>query len=115
MNSYSFIVGISLGSLSPGLLTRTVVHYAPELLAVVAWAAWRAPDAGAAKLTATAGFIVVGAEHPSPCVAAAFLDGPAVFLGMLERGFNLGFRRAEERRVGNECVSTCRSRWSPYH
>src|SRR3546814_11035238 len=24
-------------------------------------------------------------------------------------------RRAEERRVGNECVSTCRSRWSPYH
>src|SRR3546814_12527218 len=22
--------------------------------------------------------------------------------------------RSEERRVGNECVSTCRSRWSPY-
>src|SRR3546814_6868703 len=27
--------------------------------------------------------------------------------------FNL--RRSEERRVGKECVSTCRSRWSPYH
>src|SRR3546814_4926859 len=27
----------------------------------------------------------------------------------LERG------RSEERRVGEECVSTCRSRWSPYH
>src|SRR3546814_10731180 len=26
------------------------------------------------------------------------------------RGF-----RSEERRVGKECVSTCRSRWSPYH
>src|SRR3546814_11583740 len=31
-----------------------------------------------------------------------------------------GYRRAssfrsEERRVGKECVSTCRSRWSPYH
>src|SRR3546814_9252821 len=25
-----------------------------------------------------------------------------------------GFR-SEERRVGKECVSTCRSRWSPYH
>src|SRR3546814_6982240 len=25
-----------------------------------------------------------------------------------------GFR-SEERRVGQECVSTCRSRWSPYH
>src|SRR3546814_3754777 len=28
-------------------------------------------------------------------------------LGMLDR--------SEERRVGKECVSTCRSRWSPYH
>src|SRR3546814_11325630 len=24
-------------------------------------------------------------------------------------------RRSEERRVGKECVRTCRSRWSPYH
>src|SRR3546814_16621254 len=27
---------------------------------------------------------------------------------------NFAFR-SEERRVGKECVSTCRSRWSPYH
>src|SRR3546814_15532897 len=26
-----------------------------------------------------------------------------------------GHSRSEERRVGKECVSTCRSRWSPYH
>src|SRR3546814_14514420 len=26
-----------------------------------------------------------------------------------------GLWRSEERRVGKECVSTCRSRWSPYH
>src|SRR3546814_12026273 len=26
-----------------------------------------------------------------------------------------GKYRSEERRVGKECVSTCRSRWSPYH
>src|SRR3546814_15559765 len=26
-----------------------------------------------------------------------------------------GDGRSEERRVGKECVSTCRSRWSPYH
>src|SRR3546814_11657026 len=32
----------------------------------------------------------------SPCVRRAFL-------------------RSEARRVGKECVSTCRSRWSPYH
>src|SRR3546814_3650738 len=29
--------------------------------------------------------------------------------------FALVSTRSEERRVGKECVSTCRSRWSPYH
>src|SRR3546814_7392515 len=28
---------------------------------------------------------------------------------------DFGWARSEERRVGKECVSTCRSRWSPYH
>src|SRR3546814_10717170 len=32
---------------------------------------------------------------------------------LLSRRLALG--RSEERRVGKECVSTCRSRWSPYH
>src|SRR3546814_11771760 len=32
----------------------------------------------------------------------------------LARGY-LADARSEERRVGKECVSTCRSRWSPYH
>src|SRR3546814_13371496 len=30
-------------------------------------------------------------------------------------GIAVGPGRSEERRVGKECVSTCRSRWSPYH
>src|SRR3546814_4410506 len=37
---------------------------------------------------------------------------------MVAVGFVLGVaiqHRSEERRVGKECVSTCRSRWSPYH
>src|SRR3546814_16156208 len=29
--------------------------------------------------------------------------------------YNLANTRSDERRVGTECVSTCRSRWSPYH
>src|SRR3546814_11555887 len=29
--------------------------------------------------------------------------------------FRFRMMRSEERRVGKECVSTCRSRWSPYH
>src|SRR3546814_2668425 len=34
--------------------------------------------------------------------------------GRKQRGDG-GQVRSEERRVGKECVSTCRSRWSPYH
>src|SRR3546814_18968057 len=30
-------------------------------------------------------------------------------------GVAIQMGRSEERRVGKECVSTCRSRWSPYH
>src|SRR3546814_11768941 len=35
----------------------------------------------------------------------------------LVRGVSIGFRpiRSEERRVGKECVGTCRYRWAPYH
>src|SRR3546814_18514302 len=45
------------------------------------------------------------------------LCGP--LLGWAERidaeGHYVILDRSEERRVGKECVSTCRSRWSPYH
>src|SRR3546814_14298819 len=32
-----------------------------------------------------------------------------------DRSVALGYERSEERRVGKECVSPCRSRWSPDH
>src|SRR3546814_6434872 len=35
--------------------------------------------------------------------------------GAEDRHFPRRRGRSEERRVGKECVSTCRSRWSPYH
>src|SRR3546814_20632154 len=40
--------------------------------------------------------------------------GALVGIAVLAIGAVL-LRRSEERRVGKECVSTCRSRWSPYH
>src|SRR3546814_2233875 len=46
-------------------------------------------------------------NHPRWRRPAAIAE-QAAFLGAVER-------RSEERRVGTECVSTCRSRWSPYH
>src|SRR3546814_16453398 len=33
----------------------------------------------------------------------------------LENAKSMAQDRSEERRVGKECVSTCRSRWSPNH
>src|SRR3546814_4407303 len=49
---------------------------------------------------------------------AGALEGDQLVLHVLvvERVVHTKAReRSEERRVGKECVSTCRSRWSPYH
>src|SRR3546814_11906428 len=34
---------------------------------------------------------------------------------LIRAGSKVAGNRSEARRVGKECVSTCRSRWSPYH
>src|SRR3546814_13977782 len=39
----------------------------------------------------------------------------ATFLTSAYLGPRTSVDRSEERRVGKACVSTCRSRWSPYH
>src|SRR3546814_8964853 len=42
--------------------------------------------------------------------------GAVVYLASDDAAYVTGTTlRSEERRVGNECVSTCRSRWSPSH
>src|SRR3546814_6065688 len=54
-------------------------------------------------------------------IGVAFIQ--AIFPGIIKARFptsvqvvtGLYSARSEERRVGKECVSTCRSRWSPYH
>src|SRR3546814_2427325 len=43
----------------------------------------------------------------------AVRDGMNRMAGITVR--EVGAKRSEERRVGKECVSTCSSRWSPYH
>src|SRR3546814_4917483 len=47
----------------------------------------------------------------------SYLNSPARIAALAERHLGLAPipARSEERRVGKECVSTCRSRWSPYH
>src|SRR3546814_14156498 len=53
-------------------------------------------------------------------VEIGYYSLPVVGLTTLFSGMVLALQsytgfRSEERRVGKECVSTCRSRWSPYH
>src|SRR3546814_11026771 len=60
----------------------------------------------------SAGLQVNAPDHWGPAVC-----GPATGVGKTPAGGVSGppHGRSEERRVGKECVSTCRSRWSPYH
>src|SRR3546814_13863338 len=47
-------------------------------------------------------------------LSGAFISG--IGIGVIEAMTGYLFEPgSEERRVGKECVSTCRSRWSPYH
>src|SRR3546814_19367886 len=46
---------------------------------------------------------------------ARYTDRSTDRLGAFAGLFQGAALRSEERRVGKECVSTCRSRWSPYH
>src|SRR3546814_4476581 len=55
------------------------------------------------------GAIVLLNEAREPALRYEFIFGwPSKWMGP-------SLNRSEERRVGKECVSTCRSRWAPYH
>src|SRR3546814_15343361 len=63
------------------------------------------PDIGAGEAALRAMALQAGnGGGLPPIVEAHAVDDGAIF-----------HQRSEERRVGKECVSTCRSRWSPYH
>src|SRR3546814_13583096 len=56
--------------------------------------------------------IAAATARPEDVIGLHFFS-PANIMRLLE--VVRGARRSEERRVGKECVNTCRSRWSPYH
>src|SRR3546814_9207821 len=73
---------------------------------------------GAPIKMGTSAFDVITGTNCYAAVLAALLQrtvsgtGQKIETSLLES--EVAFR-SEERRVGKECVSTCRSRWSPYH
>src|SRR3546814_14779712 len=80
---------------------------------------YRSPGADAPVVEAFLTRSVLEAA-PSPELAELLelSEQSSTWLGQLLAAYRQLFqppRRSEERRVGKECVSTCRSRWSPYH
>src|SRR3546814_14902289 len=98
---------------------------------------FRLPPSTAPEFTAASPVIVTGVLVVPPCVLAPPLKStePVIVVGAVRLKLKLVLEapvialpppvlpivvgplklRSEERRVGKECVSTCRSRWSPYH
>src|SRR3546814_3855972 len=63
--------------------------------------------------------VIAQAASSGACKAALSISNRSAFITLVhavtKSVTNLSPARSEERRVGKECVSTCRSRWSPYH
>src|SRR3546814_19582682 len=63
--------------------------------------------------------VMLAAPAPIALLAARPAMRPAIAIVHVDAGARIIIvavtARSEERRVGKECVSTCRSRWSPYH
>src|SRR3546814_19084123 len=78
------------------------------------WEIFRPPGT---KAFAAAGFVARLPIAMAPIGIVIMLSqiyGEYWLVGAVAAHFNAG-TRPEERRVGKECISTCRSRWSPYH
>src|SRR3546814_15438350 len=79
--------------------------------------------AGGIMLAIASVGVAVHAQERAPGNAPVDLADPLVGTAALDRQELIGnapppgepVYRSEERRVGKECVSTCRSRWSPDH
>src|SRR3546814_17272107 len=68
-------------------------------------------DAGTITVGSAADLVLLDPRHPWT-LRAEHLRSAGHHTPFEGHGFK---GRSEERRVGKECVSTCRSRWSPYH
>src|SRR3546814_8858249 len=65
-----------------------------------------------AVIAAVLAMQAAGALAAAPAGSVSAADPGAIAEVLEFAGYKA---RSEERRVGKECVSTCRSRWSPYH
>src|SRR6056297_2321536 len=93
----------------------------PALIALGAEITLRHRDARR-TLPLEAFFVDYGKQDRGPGEFVEEIRIPRIAPGQIVTAYKVSKRRdedissgSEERRVGKECVSTCRSRWSPYH
>src|SRR3546814_9710470 len=94
-------------------MIRTLILSASAIALAVPAAAQPAAKVAAANEAAlqepsTAGFVRAVQVYP-------YTEGALYRLYAAPARITAIALRSEERRVGKECVSTCKSRWSPYH
>src|SRR3546814_8885702 len=74
-------------------------------------------DVGSSDLTTAAGCTIASDATRADLQRVVVVDDQRRVVGealrLVDRSGARGRSRSEERRVGKECVSTCRSRWSP--
>src|SRR3546814_13054991 len=78
-------------------------------------AAKKTIPADAAKADKQAAPVTVAPKKEPPSKAVPLIRKAMEQAWDDEEWIHIGTVRSEERRVGQECVSTCRSRWSPEH
>ena len=92
-----------LGILSPSPLSLTLPAHVLPLKNKKTWGAWVAQSV---EWPTSAQVMISQLTSSSPA------SGSVLTAQSLEP---VSDSRSEERRVGKECASMCRSRWSPYH
>src|SRR3546814_13112895 len=95
-----FLVAAALAAVAAPLAAQSADRGAADRGAVDRGAVNRIIDEGTNHSQ-----VMQTAQYLSDMIGARLTNSPAMRKA----------ERSEERRVGKECVSTCRSRWSPYH
>src|SRR3546814_4254901 len=110
ISATGFVIGAVLSGVA-GLVGMNISVKANVRTAAAAQTGLQAGLTMAFRAGAINGMLVAGLALLAIAVFFWYLTGPG--------GFTVGGDdrtvRSEERRVGTECVSTCRSLWSPYH
>src|SRR3546814_14025152 len=98
------------------LITRDPVHGAVAAVSVGMWRGQPVLDLDYAEdVDCDTDMNVVMNDAGAFIELQGTAEGHAFRRDELDALLGLAQSRSEARRVGKECVSTCRSRWSPYH